>query len=223
MSECIPRFPVTPDQVDAQWALVEGGAVMARQRRNALVLVDGVEHSRRCESGLGAVTNTALLDVLMNLPLEDPVPVSGLFAREYAVLCRAPDGVVSHEDGCVVRHLSEPASVSAAVVEANTWIHAQAALAAFSNVAQRVAVISDMPTALSVPRWEADVAGIGIWTRLNGELVEVIAPAPFAPRYRKPARWRFLENAYKQWLKATHPTSSSSFAEGRRVRTADAG
>ena len=60
MSECIPRFPVTPDQVDAQWALVEGGAVMARQRRNALVLVDGVEHSRRCESGLGAVTDGAI-------------------------------------------------------------------------------------------------------------------------------------------------------------------
>ena len=83
----------------------------------AWVALNRDEQRRREAIGLGAVTDPALLDLLLNLPLGVPVADPAAWAETAA----RPDGIVSRsEDGCTItRHLDSPLYLQSVVVTAS--------------------------------------------------------------------------------------------------------
>ena len=74
---------------------------------------------------------------------------------------------------------------------------------AFEPFGTRVVLLDACPRAAEFA-WEADAAGVGLWIReRDGQIIQVVPPAPFVRRYAKPAGWRFTERAYTAWINAT--------------------
>lgn len=198
--------------------LIAGGAVTAGAVGDAVVVRDDAEQDRRRQVGLGAVTSLWLLDAVMSLPLGMPVRISDISRTPWDDLRIAPTGVVAIDDGWVTRLLSPPLTVVAAVVRGTGWRRPLQRVGQFSPFAQRLIVLDKIPP----PRlmWEAQVAGVGVWTVEEGQPVELCAPEPFKRRYWKPAGWRFTERAYAASLSARPLAESSPASVGRPFRTA---
>jgi hypothetical protein len=62
-----------------------------------------------------------VLDMLLGLPVGDPVPVSALTARERGGLRTAPRWAVQVVNGQVRRHTVPPVAVDLALVAARSW------------------------------------------------------------------------------------------------------
>lgn len=201
-------------------SIVPRGARAAGSVADALVTYDEVEHERREDLGLGAVTSLALLDALLNLPLgvsthrDDLAP----YARE--VLLAAPAGVVEWDGAWVNRLLVPPLTVVAALVRTPTWRRAIQRAGRFAPFAQRLIIFDRVPSPELT--WEANLDGVGVWAVVDGETREVCPPEPFVRRYWKAAGWRFAEHAYGAWLTSTPRQDLSRGTGGHRARTAAA-
>ena len=79
------------------------------------------ECDRRVAAGLGAITSPDVLRLLLGLPLGEPVPCAALTRAECSALRAAPQGVVSFDDSCVIRHLVPPLEVALTLVPARSW------------------------------------------------------------------------------------------------------
>lgn len=184
-----------------QLAVIERGARVAGAWADALVMFDESEVSRRAGVGLGAVTSLPLLDALMMLPQAAHVRVCDLAPHSLAQLRSAPAGSVQWDGGWVLRLVTPPLTVVAAVVRGHGWRRPVSQVAHFANFAQQVVVLPRPPRAGSSVLWEAQLAGIGVWVCPGpGEVSELVAPAPFRRRYFKPATWRFTERALRAAL-----------------------
>ena len=219
--------PLRPiDLTDGILAVVLGGARVSGVRGDAVLSVEAAEHYRRRRLGLGALADLALLNVLMDLPLGLPVPSTDLPASAREVLASAPPGVIV-DDGEWVTRLAEPAVVvHAAVVAGVGWRRLIRTGSVFTGVCQSVVVLERRPPQLRTRLWEAELLGVGVWLRDGAGLCEVLPPQVFHLRYVKPARWRFLENAYASHLAAGGEVTARrrpgrwSGASGRRSHTA---
>lgn len=213
--------PVDPADLELdEMCLVGGGAQAAGIGADALVLVDGSEHERRSSAGLGGVTSLGLIDALMNLPLRTPVRTRDLDSMTVRRLSAAPDAVVSSDDGWVTRLLTPPLTVIAVVVRGRSWQELSPRTWPFAAFAQRIVLLDRMPTRSSAFLWEAQLAGVGVWVRIDDQFRELLAPEPFMRHYWKPAGWRFSERAYRAQITSSAPQDSSRASGGRRVRTA---
>lgn len=186
----------TPDAVRAHGGR---GLVIA----DAVVAVDAAEHARRTKVGLGAVPDVDLMHALMCLPLHAPVPVADLGDVTRRLLGKAPPGCLDWLDGGrrVRRRFVPAASVPLVVVRGATWRPALHRAAAFEPFAARVVLLTRRPRRVADIAWEADVDGAGLWiAHPDGEIEEIVAPAPYVSRYVKPAKCRFAEHAYAAWL-----------------------
>ncbi len=206
------RVPVSPCDVTnrgvGQLALVPGGAVAARTRADAVVLIDSFESDRRLEGGMGPVLSLPLLDVLIGMPLDVPLRSKDLSEREVRVLTSAPAGCVRVDGTTTARTLRVPATVAAVMVRGTGWRAAMRRTAAFSAFSQRIVLLTREPKPAEV--FEAQFVGVGIWVETSGGVVsEHLAPEVFVPKYVKAAGWRFAENAYAASVGAglvpTHP------------------
>ena len=196
--------PTAVSRAELVTSAIPSGARVSGATADAVVTIDAVEHRRR--AGLAGVDDLGLLDALMDLPIGAEVPVYHIGAVARAHLRASPPGCVDWlSAGAVVRRLLVPAAtVELIVVRADCWPRGLARAAAFEPFATRVVLLQCQPRAVADIAWEADAAGVGLWLRqTDGEITEIVPPAPFVRRYVKPAGWRFTERAYTAWVNAT--------------------
>jgi len=215
--------PLTPTDLGSHAVtVVEGGARTAGGHADALVVADTSEQQRRTACGLGEVTSLGLLDVMMNLPLCTPVRTRDMNIESLARLAAAPEGIVRCEEGWVTRLLSPPLTVVAAIVRGTGWRRSAGQVGRFAPFAQQVVILDRVPARGSAVIWEAQLAGIGVWVFVGGQVIELVAPEPFARRFWKPAGWRFAERAYRAQLISSGRRESSPASADRRSRTGTA-
>jgi len=99
---------------DAQVALVR---VLGRPTA-VMYRSDAGESRRRRETGLVAITRMDLLDLLLSLPCEWPVPCRSLTGRERRLLRSLPAGSIEIGNGTVIRRAVVPLTVELAAVRA---------------------------------------------------------------------------------------------------------
>ena len=201
MAHPLPWTPhLDPDTIaSGSVDVIAEGAVTVGAIGDAVVAWDHAEQARRQRVGLGAVTSLWLLDAVMTLPAGTPVRVTDLSEGVRACICTAPRGVVAIDGKWVVRLLSPPLTVVGAVVCGTGWRRLLQRVGRFTPFAQRLLVLEKTPP--SRVRWEAQVAGVGVWTFKGAQLTEICPPEPFKQLYWKPAGWRFAERAYAASLR----------------------
>jgi len=165
---------------------------------------DPHESCRRTACGLGAVRAWDLLDTLMDLPAELPIPLNTLSPAVRRRLLRAPRGVVSVSEGTVVRHLVPPLTPLLAAVTSRSWERGLVAASRFAPYCQRMVVVSTLPADEAQALRQAELHGIGV-VLARGQHPEVLVePEPLADWQPTPAWWRFAEDIYGQTIPA-HP------------------
>lgn len=211
--------PVYPADLGTRGVnFVEGGARAAGGRADAIVVVDSSEQNRRAACGLAEVTSLGLLDSVMNLPLRTPVRTQDVSADALARFAVAPTGAVELEEGWVTRLLTPPLTVVAAIVRGTGWDRTVRRVGRFAPFAQQIVILDREPARGSAVTWEAQLAGIGVWVLVDGQVTELLAPEPFVRRFWKPAGWRFAERAYRSQLISTGQRASSLASADRRSR-----
>jgi hypothetical protein len=210
MREIPDGHPAPSDANDVH--VICGGARLIGESADALVVIDVDEHRRRQASGLGAVTDLALLDSLTGLPHQLPVAEAALGPRDRRRLVWAPAGAVDRDDAGLVRRMVPAADVRLVIVGAGPW-------AAFAKFAPATITLTREPDAEQL--LQASFYGIGISSAgsLQGQVfLEPVAPAPSF----SPSRWLFREQAYRAWL-TTGSDHSVMRAASRRPATRAAG
>lgn len=164
------------------------------------VRVDLHEHERRCDVGLGAVTNQRLLDVLMSLPIGLGVSVDAVDEGSRRVVRRAPAGLVDEVGADFVRLLRRPVMIESVLATAGTWRAAQAAISCFAAHCERTVrlPLSEVEPLVGA---EAEHLGVGIES-IDGDLL--VAPRPFVTRRFTSYGWWFTEKVYEEWLAGQH-------------------
>jgi hypothetical protein len=160
---------------------------------------DHQECSRRRKMGLGAVTSPDALNLLLALPVGEPVPLAALTHSERRVLRSVPRGAVRFGAGVVVRCAVPPVEVGLAVVGARSWRRGLESAGRFAPFCARAMVLRKPPRHLEELRMEADFYGVGVIVatgRTGPDLL--VPPASFRRSRFTVAGWRFLEEVYRQ-------------------------
>jgi hypothetical protein len=170
-----------------------GVQVMAR------ALLNCAEHERRSSLGLGAITDPALLDRLLGLPVGYPCRDPALWAETSAA---APGIAARGADGCTVTRLLEPPLVVDDVIvpaPRGRELGAVQDASLFASFTRRwaqaqTAAIPD--TAVL----EAKLCGVGLLSSHG----RVILPAePPTSATADGWTWLLAEKAYRRWLRQT--------------------
>jgi hypothetical protein len=196
---------------------VEGVSLLG-VRVTAYAVLNAAEHERRESAGLGAVTDPALLDCLMDLPVAVPVadPVT------WAEMNSQPPGVVERdEDGATVARMLEPPLTISDVVVGATGGRELAAVqdaSLFAGFTRRwIAATRDRVPDSAV--LEAKLCGVGILDRssrvlLAGEVAASLTIDGWT--------WLLQERTYRRWLSQQsrdHVPGSPSPATGEASAT----
>jgi hypothetical protein len=155
------------------------------------------EHRRRCALGLGAVTDPALLESLLDLPLgefiDDPVA--------WAETAGQPEGIVERaDDRCAVRRFLEPPlTVTDIIVPGQTGRTLKAVQDAslFARFSSRwVAAEEENPSDSVV--MEAKLCGVGL---LNHQDRVLFAAESSVIPVIDGWTWLLWEKCYRRWLR----------------------
>ncbi|MER6197135.1 hypothetical protein ABT234_07130 [Streptomyces sp. NPDC001586] len=159
---------------------------------------DGPERERRAAEGMPPLTRPDVLDLLMSLPLGEPVPASSLSERERRVLKSLPKGVVVRRDGAITRRAAQPVHIDMAFVPGRSWESAMEKVERFTPFCSRAVVVDGSLRRKDDAVLRAEFFGIGLLT-LQGDSVEVVVPPrPFERRRHTVAGWKFLEDVHRQ-------------------------
>jgi hypothetical protein len=175
--------------------------------------INTAEHQRREAAVMAAVTDPALLDRLMDLPVATPVTDPVIWAE----MADQPRGIVERgDDGAsVTRHLESPLRIEDVVVSATAGRELRAVQHAslFAGFARRwvAAAARRIPNATIL---EAKLCGVGVVDRCG----KVLLPAekPFSVT-TDGWSWLLEEKAYRRWLSrrsVDHGTGSPVPATG---------
>jgi len=163
----------------------------------AWVALNAAEHRRREAIGLGAVTDPALLDQLLNLPLgipvDDPVAWAETAAQPDGVIRRRPDGRT------VTRQLDSPLYIEAVVVAAAPGgdLRAVQDASLFASYCHRW-VAAARPAVAEAAVLEAKLCGVGLLGRSGEVLLRAGAPVdPITDGWT----WTMREKAYRRMLR----------------------
>lgn len=161
-------------------------------------LSNTAEIARRQVSGLAALTQLDLLDVLMGLPIGLPVAVEDLTGRERRLLRRAPAGVVDIVDGQCVRQVTPPLSPQFAVVASRTWKDGLRSAGQFAPFCSRAMLLRSVPEDLDDARVQASFFGIGICVFASSGLQMLVDPQPYVRHRHSCGQWWFAEELHGQ-------------------------
>ena len=176
--------------------------------------VDGDEHQRRAEHGLGAVTSTGLLHALWNVP-EEGVLWQTLTSLDAATVdARHAEGLVETRRDCVFRAYRPPGRIlllatrrpgaDAAIRNAMRLppIFGRAAIWNYPDVGRAEKAIRLIELAKR--------SGLGlVEARDSREPAVLSPPADPIPGLPAVSRWYYAELAYSRWLHA-HMAQASS-------------
>ena len=82
--------------------------------------VDAHEHDRRLRHTMGALRSLELIDVLLDLPAHEPVPLASLTTSTSRILRTAPPGIVTFTEVTVVRQAIPVTRPALAIVRVRT-------------------------------------------------------------------------------------------------------
>lgn len=204
--------PVNPCRGDGSAVRVEAVALLG-VKVTAYVVINGTEHQRREAAGVAAVTDPALLDRLMDLPVAVPVSDPVVLVE----MTGQPSGIVERsEDGTrVTRRPQSPLMIEDVVVHAvgGQELRAVQDASLFAGFTRRWvgAARTRIPASTML---EAKLCGVGILDPRR----EVLLPAekPVAPTMDGWS-WLLQEKAYRRWLSRRsqdHATGNPSPATG---------
>ncbi|MCY0933979.1 hypothetical protein [Streptomyces sp. H34-S4] len=156
------------------------------------------ERERRAAGGMPPLTRPDVLNLLMALPLDAPVPASSLSERERRVLRVSPKGAVVRGNGLVTRRASQPVHIDMAFVPGRSWESAMEKAERFTPFCSRTVVVDGVLRRKVDAVMRADFYGIGLLT-VQGDRVEVLVPPrPFVRRRHTVSGWKFLEDVHRQ-------------------------
>jgi hypothetical protein len=197
----MPGASITPGV--AHWAGLAGGVavgpvLLLGVRVIAVARPSLAEHDRRAAAALGAVTNPALLDRLLDLPAGQPVGDPVVWAETSGL----PDGLVDRgDDGYTVTRLLEPplaldgvvvpagrAGVLRAVQDASLFARFTCRWVASTRRAIRQTAVL-----------EAQLCGVGLLDHGGGVVLQA---EPAQGRVVDGWSWLLLERTYRCWLRA---------------------
>ena len=156
------------------------------------------EMRRRRETGLGAITRMDLLDLLLSLPHECPVPLGSLTGHERHLLRSMPAGSVQSRNGKVIRRAVAPLTVELAAVRACDWRRGLDQASLLAPFCSRAVVLGRVPDDADALLAEAAYYGVGVVVAEAGEVRVLADPEPFTRRSHKAAGWWFTEEVYAQ-------------------------
>jgi len=182
-------------------------------RVTAHVIINVAEHQRRQAAGMAAVTDPAVLDRLMDLPVATPVVDPVIWAE----MADQPTGIIERgEDGMsVTRRLESPLVIEDVVVEAAAGRELRAVQDAslFAGFTRRwvAAARSRIPDTTLL---EAKLCGVGILDSSRRVLLPAEKPVALT---MDGWSWLLQEKAYRRWVSRrsqAHATGSPSPATG---------
>jgi hypothetical protein len=159
---------------------------------------DERELRRRHAHGLGAVLAWDLLDTLMDLPAQFPVPLAGLAEPARRRLCKAPAGVVCVSGRSVTRELVPPVMPLLAVVTAVDWREGLAAASRFAPYCRRMVMLQGLRDRRAEVLTLARRHGIGVATGPAHPAGVLLEPEVVSDWQPTPAWWRFAETIHGQ-------------------------
>jgi hypothetical protein len=187
-----PAPPAAPDGGEPGVAVP---VMLLGVRVTACAIINIGEHRRRETAGVGAVSNPALLDRLMDLPIGIPVTDPVVWAE----MADQPYGVIErHDDARVTRRLESPLTITDVVVDAVTGKELRAVqdVSLFAGFTRRwmAATPGRIPDAAML---EAQLCGVGIVDQHGQQLLAAAEPQGLT---RDGWSWRLEEKAYRRWL-----------------------
>lgn len=190
-------------------------------RVTAYVIINAGEHRRRATSRILAVTDPALLDRLMDLPVATPVHDPVIWAE----MADQPPGIVARgEDGAsVTRRLDHPLTIEDVAVEATAGRELRAVqdVSLFAGFTRRwvAAARTRVPDSTIL---EAKLCGVGILDSRRKVLLPAEKPVALT---MDGWSWLLQEKAYRRWLNRQsqdHATGNRSPAtDGANAATAE--
>ncbi|MCX4856620.1 hypothetical protein [Streptomyces canus] len=156
------------------------------------------EIERRASAGAAELTNRRALELLMNLPLDEAIPVDSLSEAERRALRQLPRGSVLRHDGVVVRQATQPMQIDLAVVPGRTWTATKEKAEWFTPFCSRAVLIDGPLRRREDAVMEADFYGIGLLVETGKGVEVIVPPRPFVRRRYTAASWQLVENAYRQ-------------------------
>lgn len=199
-----------------EWARLMPARLLGRHVE-AIVTHVADEHARRRACGLGALEDSALLRVLFDLPVGEPVPSSRLSRWDRSVLSRSPVGAVETSHGAVTRLACPAVKVEMVAVRARNWERGIYWASQFGPFCQRTLVLSSMPTAdrdRDLLLVESRMFGIGVIISGQADEGWLVPPAPFRPRRASSGQWLFHERAYAAIRQSDLSSSITGTASG---------
>lgn len=169
-------------------------------RASLLVHVDPVEHGRRQAAGLGAVTDAAALDVMLELPVGMPVALIGMSSTPRHFVNRIPVGAATISGARVTRHAVRPLTVLMATVYGNCSETSLMYAERFTPFCTR-RILTTIRPVMPDTLIEIGFYGIGVTYQAPDGTEETLVEAkPWVPKRHTPTGWRFVELAYKTVL-----------------------
>jgi hypothetical protein len=178
----------------------------------AVAIIQAAEDERRRLAGIGAITDPALLDRLLELPLgaavSDPVAWAETADQPAGVIGRESDGIT------VTRHLAAPLSIEDVIVAASAGRELRAVQDAslFAGFARRWVALARhrLPEPALL---EAKLCGVGLLDSSGRMVLTSDDPSPSKDGWA----WMLQEKAYRWWLSRqsrNHATASQAPATG---------
>jgi hypothetical protein len=197
------------------------GVSLLGVRVTAHAILNTAEHERRRSASLGAITDPALLDRLMDLPVAVPVADPVIWAemedQSSAVINRDSDGET------VARLLESPLTTHDVVVAATAGreLNAVQDASLFASFTRRWVATTrrQVPACVML---EAKICGVGVLDRCGRVLLTAQAPAALVI---DGWTWLLQEKTYRRWLSEPSRDRASAnpapaIAEARETQTA---
>jgi hypothetical protein len=186
-------FVPTPVLESGEWSALLHAARMFGVRAWWSVVPNRGELARRHGAQIGALRRLAVVDVLLGLPLDEPVAERSLLPRELRALAGLPSCVVDRGGGRVVRRASPPLGIDQVVVPARAFRRGLEAASSFSTYCARSMALAAAVDPSQTELAEASYYGVGVYIADGDHLDELVVPEPMPCWPETPASWVFAE------------------------------
>lgn len=185
------------------------GGLVPADSRTALVNILGSqtliayrldEHERRRRACARAESflRPQVLELLLSLPLEEPVAISSLNPTERRTLAKVPHGAVSRQGEVVVRRAVQPVRVDLAVVPGRGWESALERAGRFAPFCARAILVEGPLRRPQEAMVQTDFYGIGLLLARGNTIEVLVTPRPFVRKRFTAASWQFTEEINRQ-------------------------
>lgn len=161
---------------------------------------DATEHARRQEISAKPLTALGHLETLLTLPVDMPVPLESLSAKERARVRKLPTGSVGRDHSSISRHAVRPLTVDLVVVRATQPRQGLEAATRFAPYCSRAVFLERSAPCMDDFLNEASFYEVGVLLNASSGPEMPVAPQPHRPKRHTAAAWSFVESLYQRVL-----------------------